>query len=395
MSKVAETRPPAPGTREREAWNIFIDEEVENGGDPTFTQVFSREQRQSWEQYRDNYLKEHRRPESVVGEEDQPKAVLTEMSTSKMKEIEDDEAKLYRQLASSPEDFDGNRTKFANWWANMQMYMMGFNKINSVGRIIGVLSRCTKGEVAAWAEVKKQQVLAGALKDWEAFKTQIEDRFNDPTRIQKAQHDIHGYVQGKEPVQTYIDHFENLKELSKISDADALYLFRRGLKPEVLSRIYAADVEGPTTYKELIDKARKIGLNLDIIRGFKNAAVGASTSVKPSYPSKDVKTGTGTTYGGSGKPMEIDRTGPRCYNCNGFGHMARECKKPKREKGACFECGKQGHVVKDCPQKKKKGGSKGKIKKVEEEPKEEPTEIEDEIEDEEVEEEEDFMEGDE
>ncbi|KIL54994.1 hypothetical protein M378DRAFT_18345 [Amanita muscaria Koide BX008] len=73
--------------------------------------------------------------------------------------------------------------------------------------------------------------------------------------------------------------------------------------------------------------------------------------------------------------------------------MARECKKPKREKGACFECGKQGHVVKDCPQKKKKGGSKGKIKKVEEEPIEEPTEIEDEIE-EEVGEDEDFTEGD-
>ena len=226
------------------------------------------------------------------------------------------------------------------------------------------------------------------------FKTDIENRFKDPAREQKAQHEIHTYTQKKETVQTYIDQFENLKTLSKISDDTALYLFRRGINPGVLNRIYASDATEPATYKELVDKARKIGLNLDIVRGFQQAASGTSTTKSSSVPKGDTKTSTGTTYGGSGKPMEIDRTGPKCYNCNLMGHMARECKKPKREKGACFECGKQGHVVKDCPQKKKKGGSKGKIKKVEEEPIEEPTEIEDEIE-EEVGEDEDFTEGDE
>ena len=38
----------------------------------------------------------------------------------------------------------------------------------------------------------------------------------------------------------------------------------------------------------------------------------------------------------------------RCFNCNGFGHMARECSSKKRPGFACYECGKTGHMRKDC-----------------------------------------------
>ena len=39
----------------------------------------------------------------------------------------------------------------------------------------------------------------------------------------------------------------------------------------------------------------------------------------------------------------------RCFNCNIFGHMARECKKPKRDKETrnCYTYNKEGHLAKD------------------------------------------------
>ncbi|KAL7735130.1 hypothetical protein ACLKA6_001995 [Drosophila palustris] len=43
----------------------------------------------------------------------------------------------------------------------------------------------------------------------------------------------------------------------------------------------------------------------------------------------------------------------KCYNCNSIGHMANECRKPKREDGACFACAGMGHVAKDCQLYKK------------------------------------------
>ena len=57
------------------------------------------------------------------------------------------------------------------------------------------------------------------------------------------------------------------------------------------------------------------------------------------------------------KPEESSKTGEsgsrpastRCFNCNKFGHLAPNCKMPKRERGACFKCFEIGHQIKDCP----------------------------------------------
>ncbi|XP_054015387.1 uncharacterized protein LOC128896206 [Hylaeus anthracinus] len=43
----------------------------------------------------------------------------------------------------------------------------------------------------------------------------------------------------------------------------------------------------------------------------------------------------------------------RCYNCNGEGHLADSCLKPKRERGSCFSCGEQGHGYLKCPKSSK------------------------------------------
>ena len=66
--------------------------------------------------------------------------------------------------------------------------------------------------------------------------------------------------------------------------------------------------------------------------------------------------------------MEIGAVRPtKCYNCNKNGHMARECKEPKREKGSCFYCGKMGHMAKECRKKKADREKSTKIKKTDEE----------------------------
>ncbi|XP_033251580.1 uncharacterized protein LOC117190642 [Drosophila miranda] len=44
----------------------------------------------------------------------------------------------------------------------------------------------------------------------------------------------------------------------------------------------------------------------------------------------------------------------RCYNCNSLGHVAGECRKPKRERGACYGCGSMSHQVSHCDEKKYK-----------------------------------------
>uniref|UniRef100_A0A0K8USA0 Gag polyprotein n=1 Tax=Bactrocera latifrons TaxID=174628 RepID=A0A0K8USA0_BACLA len=42
----------------------------------------------------------------------------------------------------------------------------------------------------------------------------------------------------------------------------------------------------------------------------------------------------------------------RCYNCSSRGHLAAECRKPKREMGTCYGCGSRNHQIATCPEKK-------------------------------------------
>jgi len=44
---------------------------------------------------------------------------------------------------------------------------------------------------------------------------------------------------------------------------------------------------------------------------------------------------------------------PRCFNCNLYKHIARECRRPKKEREMrkCYKCNKEGYLAKDCKSK--------------------------------------------
>ena len=83
------------------------------------------------------------------------------------------------------------------------------------------------------------------------------------------------------------------------------------------------------------------------------------------------KTSTGIINGGRGQPMDIGKSNnnfkdgkPKCFNCNKYRHMAKECQSEKKEceTRTCFKCEKKGHIAKDC-----KGKQMMKKRKIQEE----------------------------
>jgi hypothetical protein len=96
---------------------------------------------------------------------------------------------------------------------------------------------------------------------------------------------------------------------------------------------------------------------------------------------KDIRTESGITYGGSGLPMEIgkrkflwnDKGEPKCYKCESYGHMGKNCPNKKSSNIKCYRCRKFGHMSKSCwskgPKVRMMNEEAGNLKMIEEEAK--------------------------
>jgi hypothetical protein len=120
--------------------------------------------------------------------------------------------------------------------------------------------------------------------------------FSDPICAQKALNEIHNFTQGRQQVAEYLDQFEILKMISTVGNDEALYLVKQGLNPHILSLIYGNDADPPTTYTEIVKKARKISQNLDLNQGLLMSLSGSTGG--------DRRGGSRVMYGGQGQLMD-------------------------------------------------------------------------------------------
>ena len=153
--------------------------------------------------------------------------------------------------------------------------------------------------------------------------------------------------------------FEALAMKADMDELYAIFLLRKNAQQDIIKMILDyPPIAIPKTLKEWKVAITSVGQGYESIEG-----------------RHDYKTGTGTTYGGREQPMDIGKSNdnfkdgkPKCFNCNKYGHMAKECRAEKRERDTqtCFKCNRKWHIAKNC-----KGKETMKKRKVREESDEE------------------------
>ena len=120
----------------------------------------------------------------------------------------------------------------------------------------------------------------------------------------------------------FIIEFEVLAMKAETDEIHAIFLLKKNAQQDIIKMILGyPPIAMPETLKEW-----KVAI----------------TSVEQGYKSiegcHDYKTSTGTTYGGRGQSMNIERFNdnfkdrkPKCFNCNKYGHMAKDCQGKKKE----------------------------------------------------------------
>jgi len=110
--------------------------------------------------------------------------------------------------------------------------------------------------------------------------------------------------------------FEALAMKADTDELHAIFLLKKNVRHDIIKTILGyPPIAMPKTLKEWKVAITSVGQGYEFTEG-----------------RQDYKTATGMTYGGRGQPMDIGKSNNhfkdgklKCFNCNKYGHMAKEC----------------------------------------------------------------------
>ena len=236
------------------------------------------------------------------------------------------QAGLPKNMIPDPGWFDGDWSKFEDWWRGIRLFLKN-NRVNGTNdRITAILARLRGGVVGIYAQKKLNELDEdNNTQDWDKFVKELKTTFK----------------QGKRNTADFMIEFEALAMKADMDELHAIFLLKKNMRHDIIKTILGyPPIAMPKTLKEWKVAITSVGQGYESTEG-----------------RQDYKTATGMTYGGRGQPMDIGKSNDnfkdgklKCFNCNKYGHMAKECRAEKKEweTRTCFKCDKKGHIAKDC-----------------------------------------------
>jgi hypothetical protein len=252
---------------------------------------------------------------------------------------------------AEPDSFDGSPARFRDWKQQLLIYVCARHIIDDDNRILLALSYMKSGTANAWeTRYFDEHATQPRLGRWQDFLEELRSSFEDKNLQRKAREKLESFRQGTRRIDEYFAVFDSLLNDAEIaSDEEKVRLIERNVKTELIDAVYSGGVV-PTAYityrarllmvgrlweqraeQKALDKR---GLLPPVVwqRRGEEPARHQEPTHHPKPLTTDCATGSGTTFRGRSRPMDLDamRCDARCYQCGVVGHFKRECPELKK-----------------------------------------------------------------
>ena len=251
-----------------------------------------------------------------------------------------------KTMVPDPEWFDGDRTKFEDQQREIHLFLKSNRGITANKRITAVLARLRGGVAGTYAQKKIEKLEdTDDTQSWEEFVKEIKTVFSDKSKAADTEQKIETFKQGKKHIVDFMIEFKVLAIKADIDDLHTIFLLKKNVQVDIIKTILGyPPMAAPDTLKE-----------------WKVAITAVGQGYESMESRHDYKINTGITFEGRGAPMDIGKSRnnfdknrkPRCFNYNLYRHLAREYRRPKKERKTrkCYNCDKQEHLAKNCKSK--------------------------------------------
>ena len=139
-------------------------------------------------------------------------------------------AGIPKSMVPDPGWFDGDQTKFEDWWRGIRLFLKS-NRVNRTDDRITVILARLKGDVAGIYVQKKLDELdeENNTQDWDDFIKEIKITFSNKSKAADAKWKIEIFKQGKRNTADFIIEFNALATKADTDNLHAIFLLKKNV----------------------------------------------------------------------------------------------------------------------------------------------------------------------